>query len=120
MDKLTVYVGRVVAGPTGELHDTRQQVEFEGELLGERIEHGMKRNVCGHAGSEGRTETLYKSADGRLLVHVHQWSEHPGKLSIEELHEISETDLLPGGSFALLGAECGFGSSPTWRREPLP
>lgn len=113
MEKVTAYIGRVVASSTGELQDTRQKIEFDGELLGEYIHQDIKRNVCGHADSEGRTETLYKAADGRLLVHVHHWSEHPGKPSVEELHEVAEADLLAGGRFALLGAECGFGASPT-------
>jgi len=110
MAKVTVYIGRK---DPNEASDTRQKVEFEAEVLGEHIEHNVKRDLCGHAGSAGRMETLYRTADGRFMVHVHEWGDRPGDPSVESLHEVTEADLLPGGRFALLGAECGFGRSPT-------
>lgn len=109
METITAREGTVMSGGAGQLTDTRKEVQFEGELLGERIESSTTHSLCGDASARGVTETLYKASDGRLLVDVFEWSQRPGDPIRESLREISEADLRAGGSYALLGAECGYG-----------
>jgi hypothetical protein len=110
METVTIYVGSVLVGSAGGVNDTRQKVQFEGEQLGERLASSIGRSVCGKSDTRGTSETLYRTADGRLLVHIYEWSQHPGDLSVESLHEVSAADLQPGGQYELLGADCGLGS----------
>ncbi|MFA5266041.1 MAG: hypothetical protein WC378_19640 [Opitutaceae bacterium] len=55
------------------------------------------------------TETLYRTADDRLVVYVDDWSRWQGEPDTYSLHEVAQTDLQPGGLFESLGRECGFG-----------
>ena len=108
METITVYIGSVLTGVVGGGTDTRQKVQFEGEQLGECLSSGINRTVCGKSETRGTSQTLYRTADGRLLVHVYEWSQQPGDPSVETLHEVSAADLQPSGRYALLGADCGF------------
>lgn len=108
MDKITVQVGSVVAGSSGQVNDNRRDVVFTGEELGSRTEYGLS-DKGGITDTRGVTETLYRTDDGRLIVHVKDWSHWQGEPSTYSLVEISEADLQPGGRFEDLGAEAGFG-----------
>ena len=108
MDTITVQVGSVVSGNSGQTNDTRREVEFVGEELGRRTEYGEGRGG-GITDTRGTTETLYRAEDGRLIVHVNDWSRWQGEPDILSLHHVTETDLQPGGQYELLGAGCGFG-----------
>lgn len=108
MEKITVQIGTVIAGGPGQVNDTRRDVEFVGEKLASRTEYG-EGNRGGITDSRGVTETLYRTEDGRLIVHVKDWSHWQGEPSIYSLHEVTEADLQPHGKYELLGAKAGFG-----------
>lgn len=86
----------------------KRPVSFSGEKLGQRVSFGIHNgcvsDVC------GVTETLYRTSDGRLMVHIHNWSRWPGEPeSIETVCEVTEEDLDPDGEFQYLGWMCDFG-----------
>ena len=108
METITVHVGTVVSGSSGQTNDTRREVQFTGEELASRTEYGYGRNG-GLTDTRGVTETLYRAEDGRLLVHVKDWSRWQGEPNTHSLHPVTEADLGPTGRFAALGAEAGYG-----------
>jgi len=108
MDKVTVYVGSVVAGNSGQVNDDRKEVAFVGEKLAERTEYGEGRGG-GITDTRGLTETLYRTDDDRLVVHVEDWSKWQEEPNRYALVEVEKADLQPGGEYAALGAEAGFG-----------
>lgn len=108
MDTITLYVGSIVSGSSGQTNDNRREVQFTGEELASRTEYGAGRQG-GITDTRGVTETLYRADDGRLIVHVKDWSRWQGEPNYYSLHELTEADLQPGGRFELLGAEAGFG-----------
>jgi hypothetical protein len=82
-------------------------VEFVGEELANFTEYGLGRD--GNAtDTRGVTETLYKTEDGRLVVHVEDWSRWQGEPTTESLIEVEEIDLHAGGRFEQLGFEAGY------------
>ena len=93
---ITVYVGSVVTGSGGIVQDTRRPVEIQGEELAQRTEYSRhEENITDTRRS---TETLYKTYDGRLVVHIEDWSRRQGEPTIESLRKVSEADLQPGGA----------------------
>lgn len=108
-DKITVLVGSVVAGSSGQTNDNTRGVEFEAEELASRTEYGLGRDGVGITDTRGVTETLYKAADGRLVVHVKDWSHWQSEPNTYTLHEATEADLSATGRWAALGAEAGMG-----------
>jgi hypothetical protein len=108
METVRVEVGTVVSGNSGQTNDNRREVEFEGEELAQRTEYGEGRGG-GITDTRGVCQTLYKTAEGRLVVHVKDWSHWQGEPTTLTLHEVSEADLQPGGRFEDLGAQAGFG-----------
>jgi hypothetical protein len=109
MDTIKVFVGSVVAGNSGQVNDARHPVTFEGEELARRTEYGEGRGGVGITDTRGVTETLYKTGDGRLIVHVEDWSRWQGEPTTESLHQATSADLGPNGCFEALGREAGFG-----------
>ena len=80
-------------------------VEFAGEKLGHVT----------HESDEGPTltETLYRCANGRFVVHLEidpRW-EHEERSSL--LVEVTKADLGHDGKFAQLGEACGFSQAMT-------
>lgn len=112
METIKVFVGSVVTGNSGQTNDTRIPVQFEGEKLGELTWYDT-HSGGGITDTRGTTDTLYRTADGRLVVHTYEWSHWQGEPDVETLHEVTEADLQPGGDWELLGAECGFEGSLT-------
>jgi len=108
MDTITVSIGRVQSTSGGITQDNTREVQFEGEELATRTEFGAGREG-GIADTRGVTETLYKAADGKLVVHVEDWSHWQGEPTTYSLHAVTEADLQPTGRFAALGAEAGYG-----------
>ncbi len=108
MEEITVNVGELVTSNSGTTNDTRQVVQFTGEELGTYREYGTDHhgNITD---TRGTTETLYRAADGRLVVHRHVWSRWMGEPDTESLHAVTEESLQPTGKNARLGAVCGFG-----------
>jgi len=112
MATIRVRVGSIVTGDSGQTNDTRRAVEFEGDELGKLTTYGAGRDG-GITDTRGTTETLYRAADGRLIVHVDDWSRWIGEPNTETLQEVTERDLQPGGQFEQLGHEAGFGRALT-------
>lgn len=108
MGTVTVQIGSVVAGNSGQTNDSRCDVTFEAEELSRRTQYGQDRNG-GISDSRGVTETLYRCADGRLVVHVGDWSYWQNESNVYTLREVTEADLQPGGEFEQLGCEAGMG-----------
>jgi len=108
MEEITVHIGEVVAMSNGVLQDTRRPVVFEGEKLGEYREYGQGRNGQ-PTDTRGIREALYRTLEGRLIVHSEEWSNWQGEPNIETLQEVTLEDLQPGGDFEALGRACGMG-----------
>ena len=109
MDKktITVLVGTYIVGSGGIVQDNTREVQFEGEELAKRTEYGFHKGNITDA--RGVTETLYRTADGRLVVHIEDWSRWQGEPTTYTLVEVTEEDLQVGGRFEALGQEAGFG-----------
>lgn len=102
MQTVKVNIGSVRT-INGRTQDTLRAVEFEGALLASRAEY------TGDDDTRGVTESLYQAADGRLVVHIEDWSRWQGEPTTCALREVSEADLQPGGQFEWLGQEAGYG-----------
>lgn len=109
MDTITVLVGTLESLNNGQTQDGRREVSFEGEKLGSVRSYGYDTKRGNLTDTRGTDETLYRAADGRLVVHVKDWSRWQGEPTIESLHQVAEKDLQPGGRFEALGSECGYG-----------
>ena len=107
MEEQTVWVGTLIVG-NGISQDNRREVRFKAEELGRLTTYGEGPSG-GLTDTRGGTETLYRAADGRLVVHVKDWSKWQGEPNTEYLIGASEADLQPGGRFEDLGNACGFG-----------
>lgn len=107
MDTIRVAVGSIVAS-SNIVNDNTQEVEFVGEKLASYTEYGTNR-AGGPSDTRGTTETLYKTEDGRLVVHVKDWSKWQGEPTSFNVLEVTEDDLGPTGRFGILGAEAGYG-----------
>jgi len=106
MSTIKVFVGSVVAGSSGQTNDSRREVRFEGEELARRTEYGAGREG-GITDTRGVAETLYKTADGRLIIYVEDWSRWQGEPDVYRLVEVAEADLDVGGHFEDLGRKAG-------------
>ena len=107
MDTFRIEIGTVVA-MNNATQDNTWQVEFIGEKLATRTEFGTTHKGA-ITDTRGVTETLYKTEDGRLIVHVEDWSWWQSEPTTYTLYEATEADLQPGGRWELLGAEAGLG-----------
>jgi len=108
MNDVTVRVGVTETLRNGAVQDGRREVRFVGETLGARTVYGLDRHDR-LTDTRGVTETLYRAADGRLVVHSQEWSRWQGEPTTENLYQVTEADLQPGGDYEALGNECGFG-----------
>jgi len=104
---ISVYVGKVQSSNSGLANDDRRLVEFTGEELATHKQFGTdeRGNITD---TRGVTQTLYKTDDGRLIVHQDVWSLWQGEPSIETLHEADRADFEPGGRFEGLASEAGY------------
>lgn len=102
MDQIELEVGSIWT-VNGIPQSTLRPVVFTGEKL------GSYSRFTGNNDSRGITETLYRTEDGRLVVHKKIWSRWQGEPTIYRLREVSEEDLSVGGEFEMLGRECGYG-----------
>jgi len=109
VDKVTVLVGTIEALNGGAVQDGTQEVEFEGVKVGSYTEYGFSDRTGALTDTRGVDETLYKTADGRLVVHIEDWSRWQGEPTTYTLQEVTPEDLAPTGRLAQLGAEAGFG-----------
>mgnify|MGYP000940831319 CR=1 FL=1 len=109
MDTQTVTIGTVETTSSGRTQDDRRAVEFIGEEVGHLTTYGYDSKRGALTDTRGTTETLYRTEDGRLVVHVKDWSQWQGEPTTESLRAVTEADLSIGGKFEALGADCGFG-----------
>lgn len=109
MDTQTVYIGTLETLSNGASQDNRREVEFSGEKLGSTTAYGYDSRRGNVTDTRGVTETLYRTEDGRLVVHVKDWSRWQGEPNTESMHVVTEEDLGPDGRFWAVGAACGFG-----------
>jgi hypothetical protein len=112
MQTLKLLIGEVVAMDAGQ-QDLTTPVEFVGEEIAKRTEYGYDDRRGGPTNTRGVTETLYKTDDGRLVVHVENWSRWQGEPNHYSLVEVAEDDLTVGGRFEALGRKAGMGRSLT-------
>jgi hypothetical protein len=112
METIRVVVGSLTTVGGGVTRDHRRPVEFEGEKLAEYHEPGIGRDGS-PTDTRGTVETLYRAADGRLVVHVRDWSHWQGEPDTYSLHEVTEADLSGNGRFEALGREAGYGRALT-------
>lgn len=108
METIKVLIGTVESLRSGESQDLTREVEFEGEELAKYRKYGDDRNGK-PTDTRGVKETLYKAEDGRLIVHIKDWSKWQGEPNTYSFQEVTEADLGPDGQFWQLGAEAGFG-----------
>jgi len=113
MDTITVLVGTLESLNNGQTQDGRREVTFEGETLGSLTTYGYDTRRGNLTDTRGSDETLYRAADGRLVVHVKDWSRWQGEPTTEHLHHVGEHALQPGGEFEALGLACGYGRPMT-------
>ena len=107
-ETVSVQIGTVQSSNSGIVQDSTKTVEFQAETLGNLRTYGDGRDG-NPTDTRGTDETLYRTDDGRLVVHVEDWSQWQGEPSIYTLHEVTEADLQPNGRFEALGAEAGYG-----------
>jgi len=119
MEKITVRIGSVVGMSSGQTQDNTRQVEFVGEELASRREYGFS-NQGNLTDTRGVDETLYKTEDEQLVVHVEEWSHWQGEPNHYYLVEVTEDDLGVNGRFEALGAEAGFGRPLTLDESLTP
>ena len=107
MDTIKLYVGRVQSTSSGIVQDDTKPVEFVAE------ERATLKTLGTHKGNltdtRGITQTLYETDTEQLVVHVEDWSNWQREPTTYDLHLVNEGDLQPGGRFADLGAEAGYG-----------
>ena len=109
METIKLTVVSVQTSSSGTMiRDTTREVEFEGEQLAEYTEPGTDEDG-NPTDTRGHIERLYRAADGRLIVHVTDWSHWEGEPDISRLHEVTEADLSGRGRFTNLGREAGYG-----------
>ena len=77
----------------GVRYDRTTTVAFEGDELAAR------EKTIDAEGTQGFTETLYYTADRRLLVHLVNWYTRRGEMTTYVLTEVSRKDLQAGGRF---------------------
>jgi hypothetical protein len=104
MSKIVVLVGSVTVGNNATL-DTTRKVEFDGEEIATYREAGTHEGQV--TDTRGVVETLYKTDDGRLIVHANDWSHWQREPTIYSLHEVTEETLRE--RFPFLADEAGMG-----------
>jgi hypothetical protein len=121
MKTQTICVGSRTTLDTGEVQDLTRPVEFIGEKLASRTKYSYSSLMDSPTNARGVTETLYKTEDGRLVVHVKKWSRSPGEPTEHGLCKVTEEDLGVNGRFEALGRKAGYGRPLTLDEalEPL-
>ena len=109
MVNIRVMAGSIETAHNGFRQDNRRVVEFTGQELGSLTSCDYDAGKGCLTDTRGATETLYKAQDGRLIVHVDDWSRWQGEPSTESVHVVKESELEAGGQHEQLGRECGFG-----------
>lgn len=115
MDTIRVEVDLVAVLST-ERRGTRRAVDFIGEQVGKpHCEVGRDpQDIMRLTGTRGELQTLYRTAEGVLLVHVLKWSQWTGDALTATLYRLTDdAHLQPGGRFEGLGRAVGLGRALT-------
>jgi len=108
VEQQTVQIGSITVGNSGQTSDTRRDVAFSAEELGQYSEPGTHK---GHVtDSRGVNQSLYRTADDRLIVHVEDWSHWAGEPTSYALVEVTEKTLT--SRYVGLAQACGFDVTP--------
>ena len=108
MATISLKVGTYSVGNGGIVQDATRPVEFEGDQVAEVRSYGTDR-VGSPSDTRGTTETLYRAADGGLVVYVEAWSNWQGEPNHYNLYPVTELELGVNGRFEDLGREAGLG-----------
>jgi len=108
MEKQTVKVGVLGTTDHGTGYDHTRTVEFIGEELARTTHYGFERNGA-PTDTQGTTETLYRTEDGRLVVYIENWSHWQGEGNSYRLVKAEPEDLEPTGRFSELADAAGMG-----------
>jgi hypothetical protein len=108
METIKLYLGCVQSGNGGIVQDNSRPVEFIGEELAGLTNYGTGRNG-GVTDTRGVTQTLYRTEEGDLVVHIKDWSRWQGEPTTYDLVAVTEEGLQPGGQYEALGREAGMG-----------
>ena len=105
MSILRIYVGEFESSESGT-RDERDIVSFEGDELAD-LRHEDPSKFYNPGGSYmDMTKTLYKAADGRLVVHSEIAGEIGGTVrSSSWIEQVTVEDLRPGGRLEDLGQQ---------------
>ncbi len=98
-----VWVGHYEHRDGHREEDGLLPVEFDGSRLGTHTDYVWDR-------AHGVTETLYRTSDGRLVVHLESWTPDTDD---HELILIGEADLQIGEQFEHLGRHVGYAPALT-------
>ena len=105
MEKVKLNIGVYCVGNGGITQDNTRSVEFEAEKLAEHREYG---EINGHiTDTRGLTQTLYRTADGRLVVYEEEWSYWQCDPNHYALLQVTAEDLGVDGRFEGLGRVAG-------------
>ena len=107
MEEFEVKVGSYCTFPSGRVQDKTRRVRFHGEKLGSYTEFKLDPISRSLTDTRGATQTLYRTDDGRFLVHIEDWSRWNDEPTRYNLLEIEEEDLWTGGRFEFLGRKTG-------------
>ena len=109
MEQVTVMVGSITTGNSGLTRDTTRDVNFTGERLGEYRQPGMHKGTI--SDSRGTIKTLYRTEDGRLIVHIQNWTRWVGEATSYTLHTVTLAELVK--EYPFLADACGLGQPLT-------
>lgn len=111
MKNVNLSIGSLCTTSSGVAQDDTTPVTFEADELAQLQVYGSHNRQP--TDTRGTTQTLYRTPDGRLVVHVETWSRWIGEPTDAHLEIISEQDLAPLGRFYALGREAGLSRSMT-------
>ncbi len=106
MQKIRLTVGRQQTTSSGAEDYRTRSAEFVAERVGEYRELGTGRDGR-PTDTRGTIQVLYRAEDGRLVVHIQEWSKWQGEPTIFSLVQAGPADFEPGGRFYDLGVESG-------------
>jgi hypothetical protein len=102
--EITIHIGSLVGLRNGGTQDDTRPVSFKGSYLASVTTYSDPLSD-----TRGVTQTLYRVEDGRLVVHIEDWSRWQSEPTVSSLVAVTERDLGLGGPYERLGREAGYG-----------
>lgn len=112
MEDITVQIGSVFHHSMGD-QGTLRDVAFRGEKL------GQYRRRYGDRDDRGCHYTLYRTEDGRYIVHIYDWSRWQGESDTYALREVTESELFQDDDLLELARDAGLKVPPMTLDEAL-